>query len=221
MSFQRRDAPRLRVLAGGAPAEWAERPTPVRDDSELLAAVRAGDPGAATAFHDRVRPQIDRTLRRLLGPRDADHQDLAQNALIELVSTIERYRGECALDSWVATLTSRLVYKQFRRRKLERQLFTGLAEQHLEVVGGRTERALLARSVLARLAEHIGAMDATRAGAYVLHDVCGHDLREVAEIMGVSVAAAQSRLVRGRKELHERIQSDPELAAALDREEVP
>jgi DNA-directed RNA polymerase specialized sigma24 family protein len=62
-------------------------------------------------------------------------------------------------------------------------------------------------------------MDEGQSWAFVLHDVFGCDVREVARILGISDAAAQSRLVRGRKRLHERIAADPELAPLLLRME--
>jgi DNA-directed RNA polymerase specialized sigma24 family protein len=39
------------------------------------------------------------------------------------------------------------------------------------------------------------------ARAVILYDVLGHTLAEMAEVLGISEAAAQSRLSRGRKEL--------------------
>jgi RNA polymerase sigma-70 factor (ECF subfamily) len=44
-------------------------------------------------------------------------------------------------------------------------------------------------------------MKPEHAETLVLHDALGHELSEIAVLMGVSVAAAQSRLIRGRKEL--------------------
>ncbi len=206
----------LRVVqgAGGAPA--ARRPEPALDDSELLAALRVGDPGAAVALHDRIRPQVDRTIARLLGRADVDSEDLAQLALIEIVSTIDRYRGDCALDWWTSTVTAHVVYKHLRRRQTERRLFASLdADDIVPRSSTHGARAPMLRDMLARVLRHLDAIEEQKAWTFVLHDVCGHDLREISEITGVSVSAAQSRLVRGRRELHERIAADGELGEWL------
>ena len=211
--------PKLWLVPGSARAPaGSARPPPALDDSELLAALRAGDSAAATALHDRVRPQVDRTIRRLLGPRDLDHEDVAQLAVIELVSTIDRYRGDCSLDSWTSTISAHVVYKHIRRRKAERRIFGALEPEFLAETRSpsRTGREAIIRSVMGRVRSLLDQIDENKAWAFVLHDVCGYDLREIAAITGVSVAAAQTRLVRGRREVHERIASDPELADLLE-----
>jgi RNA polymerase sigma-70 factor, ECF subfamily len=207
-----------------APRLWLvpSRPTsptpPALDDAELLAALRSGDKGAATALHDRARPQVDRTIRRLLGAGDVDHDDVAQQAMIELVSTIGRYRGECSLDSWTSTITAHAVYKHIRRRRTERRIFGALDADLLADTrsSSKTSRETIARNLMTRVRLHLDAIDESKAWAFVLHDVCGYDLREIARITGVTVAAAQTRLVRGRREVHERIANDPELANLLE-----
>lgn len=233
-SPQKKNRPNLRLVpsrlgrtpsAPGDSASLGERrhpPIPPLDDTELLAAVRRGDAGAATAFHDRVRPEVDRTLYRLVGSRDIDHQDMAQLAMIELIYTIDRYRGECSLDSWTSTLTAHIVYKHLRRRQTERRLFDGLsAPDELQIPSpSGPGRQAMARNVIARIVEHIHALEINRAWTFVLHDVLGYDLREIAAITGASMAAAQTRLVRGRRELHQRIDDDPELANVLEEMEV-
>jgi DNA-directed RNA polymerase specialized sigma24 family protein len=52
------------------------------------------------------------------------------------------------------------------------------------------------------------AMNQDKAMALVLHDVLGHELVEIAAMLGVSTAAAQSRLVRARREFLERVATD-------------
>ena len=66
-----------------------------------------------------------------------------------------------------------------------------------------------------KLLDHI---DEHKAWAYVLHDVCGYDLREVAEITESTISAAQTRLVRGRRELRARLEADTELSALLSQD---
>jgi RNA polymerase sigma-70 factor, ECF subfamily len=204
---------KLRLLSGAKSEVAVARPS--LDDTELLKALRAGDLTAARALHDRSRPVIERVLSRLLGRNDRDREDLAQKALIELVYTIERFRGECSLDTWINTLTAHVVYKEIRKRKSERRLF--------DTFGGDVEKVgpvdiaadAQKRSSLHQIRDHLASMDENKAWTFALHDICGYDLQEVARITEVTVSAAQTRLVRGRKELYEKCASDPELASLV------
>ena len=203
--------PRAASEAGAAP-----RTAPVMDDAMLLAGVRAGDAQVADAFCRRIWPQVDRTIRRLLGRDDTDREDLSQLAVIELVRTIGGYRGECSLDTWTSAVTAHLVYKHIRRRPLERHV--SLDAIHEETVAsGRlgSEGTVAVRQVLGRILHYLDGMGEKLAWAFVLHDVLGYGLRDAAKILGVSEAAAQSRLVRGRTRLHRHIADDPELADLL------
>jgi len=216
-------APRLRLVPPSADAV-ARSPEPALDDSQLLLALRAGDASAATAFHDRTRSVVSRTVNRLLGSHDADAEDVVQLAFIELIDSIAHFRGDCPLDAWVSVLTARVVFKQIRRRRSERRLFSAVPAQAVTQATSGTKRDLVLRDALRRVQEHLHRLDATRSWTFLLHDVYGYDLREVASITGASIAAAQSRLVRGRREVHQRIAADPQLAgivADLCQEEDP
>ena len=209
--------PHLRLVVGDGAPDAAAQGAPKLDDTRLLAAVRAGDPKAATALYERSRPVVLRTIRKLVGRADQDQDDIFQQVMLEIVATVDRYRGECPLDAWLSTVAAHVVYKRLRRRVLERRVFMPPGDfdpPSSEELG----QSVLLRSVLARVREHLGAIESRRAWAFLLHDVHGYDLTEVAGIMEVSVAAAQSRVIRGRKDLHARLADDPELAHALTRQ---
>jgi RNA polymerase sigma-70 factor, ECF subfamily len=194
-----------------------EEPGQREGDGSLVDAVRAGDHRAAAVFHDRLRPVVERTILRLLGGRDADHEDVAQQALVDLVFSMDRFRGECPLDAWAAIIAARAAYKHIRRRKIERRLFALEPLEGHEVVDRVAGTAVSHRSTIRRVEAHLRKLDSRKAWAFVLHDVEGFSLSEVSEITGASPAAAQTRLVRGRRELHARIAGDPELASLLRR----
>lgn len=188
---------------------------PGLDDSTLLAGLKARDVSISRAFYARVRPIVDRTLSRLLGTRDSEYEDVAQRALFELVSTIDRFRGECPLDAWISIVTARVAYRTIRRRRTERRLFVDEEPQESSLATRSHSSAIAARQAIGRVRVELERMNADRAWTFLLHDVYGYDLKEVGQITGVSLSAAQSRLVRGRREIHERIKQDVALSRFL------
>jgi len=188
-----------------------------RGDIALIAGVARGDARSIATFYERVRPIIDRKLRRLLGIHDADFDDMVQNSLIELIRSVDRFRGEGSLDGWVAIVSARVVFRHIRERRSERRIFAAAPAEGAPEAADSTdiEAGSSSRELLVRVRRHLDAIDPVKAWTYVLHDVLGHSLAEVAEITNASLPATQSRLFRGRRELEERLAGDVELASRL------
>lgn len=198
------------------PAEPPRVAAPSMDDAEMLGALQRGDPGGAAALYDRLCPQVRRTIGRLLGGADREEDDLAQISMIEILSSLRRFRGECSLDTWASRITARVVFRELRARSAERSVFDkGALDLDQTEDDANEERRASLRSSLARIREHLGKLDPLKSWTLLLHDVCGYDLKEISFMTDASVAAAQSRLVRGRAELQARLESDPELAEWL------
>lgn len=209
--------PLLRLVSRSEPTNAVSKSPPPLDDAQLLAAVQSGDEHAASELHDRLRPRVDTTIRVLLGPGHTEHDDLAQQSLIELVLSLHRFRGECSLETWAATITARAVFKFLRRRTTERKIFQqSMEEADVESSSPASlKRQVMARNLADRIRRHLGDIDPAKAEAYLLHDVCGFDAREIAGIAGISEAAAHARIGRGRRELREKLSADPDLRDAL------
>jgi len=196
------EAKPLRKLEGGGERAWAGKPS----DEELVAGLLAGDSWAAEALYDRLHPAVDRALRRIL-QGNVDHDDLVQVVFERIVRTLaeRKFAGACSLTTWATAIAAHVGIDALRARVRERNVVwhdsQRNAEQVARVSSGNLERQLEARAEIGELQAILATLDEAQAETVLLHDVCGHELSEIAILMGVSVAAAQSRLVRGRKEL--------------------
>jgi RNA polymerase sigma-70 factor (ECF subfamily) len=202
-----RDRSRLRVLPGGAPES---APSGGATDAELIEAVRRGDDRVARELYDRVIGVVDRTLVRIFGKRERDHDDLVQSTFEQVVKTLanRRFAGACSLPTWAARVATHVGLNALRSRRRERSVLDQAPAPDDPPASASVQSRLEARGDIERVRAAMAAMDSDKAEAVFLHDVLGHELAEIAVITGTTVAAAQSRLVRGRRELLERLQSE-------------
>lgn len=220
VAFRSPHHPSLTVMAGSGPAPVDRRAS--RTDDEILAALRRRDDSVVEDFYWRVKAVVDRTVRRLLGRLDIDREDMVQVALVHLIESLPSFRGECPLDAWVSAVSANVVYKHIRRRRLERSIFVEILGDDDDFPDDQQSSGAAAtttqfREAISRVTQHLAGMNADRAWAFVLHDVCGYSLEEVSHICGISAVAAQSRLVRGRRDLHGRIAEDAQLTQIFER----
>jgi RNA polymerase sigma-70 factor (ECF subfamily) len=181
---------------------------PALSDSELIAAVVGGDNRVAAQLYDRLSGVIDRSLYRVFGRREVDHDDLVQTSFEQVVLTLTRgsYAGNCSLKTWAARISVNVGLNALRSRRRERKVMDHSVEFPADCASDQdVERHSNARLVLRVVMGELAEMNPRRAQAVLLHDIQGYDLSEVAAMTDVSITAAQSRLVRGRKELLKRL----------------
>jgi RNA polymerase sigma-70 factor (ECF subfamily) len=192
---------------------------PAPTDEELIEAVRNGDHRLAQELYERLFSVVDHTLYRVFGRREPDHDDLLQASFEQIVVTLSRrsFARACSLKTWASTVTSHVALNALRSRRRERKVVDRTLELRADLGAARDnpERETDARHLLDTVRNQLSQMKPDRATAVFLHDVLGHELAEIALMQGISVAAAQSRLVRGRKELERRLQSAKKRGGAV------
>jgi len=193
----------------------------VTTDDDLIRAVLRGNDQVTAELYRRLYPTVDRTLCRIFGGRDRDHEDLVQNAFEQIISTIasSKFNRSCSLATWASAVTTKVGLAALRSRCRERNLVdrsgridpTKLADLSFYEI----DRQLGARDMIQKLHAVLSNMSSHRAEVLFLHDVAGLELSEIAVLIGDSESAVQSRLVRGRRELMAKLSLLDESGGAL------
>ncbi len=181
-------------------------------EADLLRGIVDGERRAADALYELLYPTVARSLQRVLHEAGPDYEDLVQATFERIVRALAETRAEAVLSlaAWASGIASHVALDSLRTKTRERRLFRSDEVDFNGAVDVATappgERQVDARLQLAVVRAVLADMKPQLAETVVLHDLIGHDLTETAALMRVSVAAAQSRLVRGRKELLRRVQ---------------
>jgi RNA polymerase sigma-70 factor (ECF subfamily) len=138
--------------------------------------------------------------------RDPEYEDLVQSALEGVLHALEADGLDLERPAqWVAAVARNVAIDQLRARSRERRVFSleeteGSADAST-ALAAEPEHLTHVRQQIRRLDAALCALGPRRAIVVYLHDVLGYQLSEVADAVGTTVAAAQSRLVRGRRAL--------------------
>jgi len=179
-----------------------QRPDPAAERlAEWVRLGAQGDREAQQALLTALLPRV-RNLVRYFTRSDADVDDIAQRALIELVRSLPGYRGEGAVEAWAHRITARVALRHVRRRRLEWRRRTEHAVDLSIVrdVDAPPDEYLARREAITWL----DALPPEQRDAFVLHHVAGMSVPELAELLRVPFETARSRLRLAARKLRER-----------------
>jgi RNA polymerase sigma-70 factor (ECF subfamily) len=177
-------------------------PAGPQSDVELARRALDGDPEAFAEIVRRHEPRLRIVLLRILD--DArDVEEAVQDAFVQAWRNLAAYRGDAALFTWLYRIGVNAALARTRRKTLplaDASDLEGTAQgAQAERPDVATETRDLRRGVLAALSE----LPFDYREAVVLRDVAGLSNTEVADALGIGLAAAKSRIHRGRLQLRD------------------
>lgn len=177
-------------------------------DSELVAAIRAGERAAGAALYDRHHAYVRSVLTRVLGP-DADLRDLVQDVFVIAVDSIARLADPNALRPWLAGISVNCVRAELRRRTRSGWSLVPVSE--LPQAAATVHNPEIDEAVRATY-RVLGRLSADERIPFALRFIDGMELLEVAVACGVSLATAKRRLAAARKKFVSIARTYPELS---------
>jgi len=184
--------------APAPPAAAAAPPAAARDPLRPL-------PKFETVFSE-LAPYVMRMLPRL-GIAPSDVEDVCQEVFVTVHAKLPTFEGRSAVRTWVYGICLRVASnhrdRAYRRREQPR------AELPVQSAPPRQERELAQQRTLLQLDAALGALLPAQREAFVLHAIEELDVKEIAEVQGVSKFTVYARLYAARKHLQASFAADP------------
>jgi RNA polymerase sigma-70 factor, ECF subfamily len=159
----------------------------VHDDGVLLAQAAGGSDRAFTQLYRRYARYVAAVAYRVMGS-DAEIDDVVQEAFLDAARSLDSVREVAGLRAWLGRITVRRVHKRLARRRRFRWL---LREQQ------NTAIAVSDPSLRTRVTDLYRALDGLSPKMripWVLHNVEGETLPDVAAMCDISLATAKRRI---------------------------
>ena len=211
----------LRLLKASAADDTEGRPSRSAGPSDellpLARAVLAGNPVATGTFLTNVLPAMLKVVRRVLGNKHPDVEDVLQDAAMGLLRALPNFRQGCTVLHFACRIAVLTSLAARRRRRFEASLY-GAEQDAVDqgVANGLGPGQALASSRRrALLRELLDSLSYVQAEALVLHCMLGHTIDEIARMTEVPANTARSRVRLAKKALRTRVVGDPLLDELL------
>jgi len=168
-------------------------------DFDLVEMARKGDRSAFNEIVKRHKSKIAATIYGMLGRCD-EADDVGQEVFIRFFKSLNNFRGEAALSTYLTRIAMNLSLNEINRRKIRRFLsFDTILESSSDIEdksgsGKFNENSEIINNALLKL-------DYKYRSVLVLRLVDGYSTEETSQILGIPVGTVLSRLARAQSKL--------------------
>jgi len=213
------------LLAGGCPpaarfgvvptAMSAADPRPLPstivrpDEGALVTAAQRGDMAAFEELVSRYEGRIFRLTMNITQNRE-DAEDATQDAFLKSFRSLDRFESKSRFYTWLVRIAVNEALMRLRKRRpnvtsLDEPVESDgdLIPQEVQDWGPTPEQRYARTQMNSILSEAVAELDPIFRTVFLLRDVEELSTEETAELLGISVPAVKSRLLRARLKLRQ------------------
>jgi RNA polymerase sigma-70 factor (ECF subfamily) len=198
-------------------ASAAEFESRVPSEDQFLERLRRGDAMAYERLVAEQSSDVYALLYRLTSDAE-EARDLTQETFLRAFQSIERFRGDASLKTWIYRIAinqARNRWRWWRRRRRDVTVSLDATDENRERPLATTlpsdkspspEQQTLARERETQLREALCSLGRSYREAVILRDVEGFSYEEIAQTLQISIGTVKSRISRGRLELRRQLE---------------
>ena len=187
----------------------------IGDTGTELALVQAAQKGDVGAFEQLIK-KYDRNVFRIaqhITQNREDAEDVVQDAFLKAYQKLDQFQGNSKFYTWIVRIAVNEALMKLRKRKSNKlvsmdedvETDEGTITREFADWAPNPEQQYNQAELNDILSRTIQGLPASFRTVFVLRDVEGLSTEETAEMLGLSVPAVKSRLLRARLQLRERL----------------
>jgi RNA polymerase sigma-70 factor, ECF subfamily len=182
------------------------------DESALVAQAREGSPRAFPELVRRYEGKIFRLAQHITQNRE-DAEDVLQETFLKAYEHLDQFQGQSKFYTWIVRIAVNQALMKLRRRKTDRSVSldetidTGEDTVTREIAAWDEDpEQRFSREELGEILDSaIQSLASPYRSVFVLRDIDELSTEETADVLGLSIPAVKSRLLRARLQLREKL----------------
>jgi RNA polymerase sigma-70 factor (ECF subfamily) len=185
---------------------------PPFDEAGLVAKAKAGDSSAFSELVEHYQRRVFRMAKQIT-QNEEDAEDVLQETFLKAYSHLEDFQGNSKFYTWLVRIAVNEALMKLRKRRsdktvpLDDPIDTGedVVVREIAVWEDDPEQRYSREELGAILDDAIQSLKPAYRTVFVLRDIEELSIEETAEVLGLSISAVKSRLLRARLQLREKL----------------
>lgn len=174
-------------------------------DSEILAKVKKGDAAAFRIIVQMHEGRVATVVRNMLG-NTPEVDDVGQEVFIRLFHSLEKFRGDARLSTYITRIAVNLSLNEIKRRKRKRWFsFSRENEKDWEMEDTSNQTKNYEDKEM--IDKGLQQLKPEYRVVIVLRMIEGYSVKETAEMLGIPTGTVLSRQARGTQQLKDILQT--------------